>query len=264
VLAKILEHKRIEVAERKIARPLNSLLRQRRPRPPRPFAAALRQRPAPALIAEIKWASPSAGPIRPCGDPAAVARIYEENGAAAISVLTDTLFFRGHPGHLRAVSTAVGLPILRKDFIISPYQVYEAWALGADAVLLIVAALDAGSLRELLDLARSLEIEALVEVHDERELAQALDAEATLLAVNNRNLKTMQCDPGTFIRLAPMVPPGITLVAASGIATRDEALAAARAGADAVLVGQALMASPDIAASVRKLSGSGGAGHGPG
>jgi len=263
VLAKILAHKRIEVAERENSCPLDSLLRQSRPRLPRPFAAVLRRSPAPALIAEIKWASPSAGSLRPFGDPAAVARIYEKNGAAAVSVLTDTLFFRGHPSHLRAVSEAVSLPVLRKDFIISPYQVYEAWALGADAILLIVAALDTGSLRELLGLARSLGIEALVEVHDEWELVQALDAEATLLAINNRNLKTMQCDPRTFFRLAPLVPPGITLVAASGIATREEALAAARAGADAVLVGQALMASQDIAASVRELSGGGGVEHGP-
>ncbi|MDI6710977.1 MAG: indole-3-glycerol phosphate synthase TrpC [Bacillota bacterium] len=255
MLAEILAHKRLEVAEREISHPLENLLQQKRPRPPRPFAAALRQRPAPALIAEIKWASPSAGSIRPVGDPAAVARIYEENGAAAVSVLTDTPFFRGHPSHLPAVSEAAGLPVLRKDFIISPYQVYESRVLGADAVLLIVAALDAGGLRELLEVARSLEIEALVEVHDERELSQALDVGATLLAVNNRNLKTMRCDPGTFPRLAPLVPRDITLVAASGIATREQALAAARAGADAVLVGQALMASPDIAAAVRKLSG---------
>lgn len=255
MLAEILAHKRFEVAEREISHPLENLLQQKRPRPPRSFAAALRRQPAPALIAEIKWASPSAGSIRPPGDPAAVARIYEENGAAAVSVLTDTRFFRGRPGHLQAVSETTGLPVLRKDFIISPYQVYESRALGADAVLLIVAALDTGRLRALLDLARALEIEALVEVHDEHELAQALDAGATLLAVNNRNLKTMRCDPETFHRLAPLVPGDVTLVAASGIADREQALAAARAGADAVLVGQALMASPDIAAAVRRLSG---------
>lgn len=257
MLANILAHKQIEIAEIAFTHSLEDLQRQGGPRPRRPFAAALRQKPAPALIAEIKWASPSAGSIRPIGDPVDVARIYEENGAAAVSVLTDTTFFRGHPRHLRAVSEAVGLPVLRKDFIISPYQVYEARALGADAVLLIAAALDGRALRELLDTVRSLDLEALVEIHDEDELARAVDAGARLVAVNNRDLRTMQCDPETFGRLAPLVPRDITLVAASGIATREQASAAGRAGADAVLIGQALMAASDMASAVRRLSGRG-------
>ena len=208
------------------------------------------------LIAEVKRASPSAGLIA-LGpfEPAEIARRYEEAGADAVSVLTDEPFFQGHLDHLREVRAAVGLPVLRKDFVVDEVQIHEAGAEGADAVLLIVAALTPERLRQLLDVARACQLDALVEVHTLSELDVALDADAEIIGINNRNLRTFRVDLDTTERLAEEVPAGTILISESGICTAADSRRAREAGADAVLVGEALMRSgPDaVAARVAEL-----------
>ncbi len=221
--------------------------------PPRDFVRALRTRPGVALIAEVKRTSPSAGLLAPHLDPVALARIYQAQGAAAVSVLTDPTFFRGHPAHLRRIRRAIRLPVLRKDFILHPYQVYEARLWGADAVLLIVAMLSQETLSELHDLALRLGLTPLVEVHDETDLVRALTLRPRLLGVNNRNLRTLQVDLGTTERLRPHIPKTIPLVVESGIHTPEDVRWAARQGATAILVGTALVQAKDVAAKVRSL-----------
>jgi indole-3-glycerol phosphate synthase len=208
-----------------------------------------------ALIAEVKHASPSKGVLIEPFDPVALAATYAQNGAAAISVLTDEAFFRGSLDHLTAVHRAVSVPVLRKDFVIDPYQVYEGRAAGADAILLIVAALADAQLAELHALVRSLGMAALVEVHHEEELARALRVEPALIGINNRDLQTFQVDLSTAARLARFAPTGVTLVAESGVHTRADMRRMAQAGAHAVLIGEALVQAGDIAAQVRELSG---------
>lgn len=229
----------------------------------RDFTAALRKPKAGdvALIAEVKKASPSAGIIRPDFDPVGIARAYEAAGASCLSVLTDERFFQGSLDYLRAIRAAVGLPLLRKDFVIDPRQVLEAAEAGADAILLIVAILDDAGLRSLLDLAIEAGLTALVEVHDEAELDCALAAGATLIGVNNRNLKTFEVDLGTTERLAGRFRSELAsgthlLVAESGIHSRSDVVRLRDCGARAILVGESLMRQSDLAAKAAELLGS--------
>jgi indole-3-glycerol phosphate synthase len=224
--------------------------------PPGDFGAALRApRPGMRLIAEIKRASPSKGPLRPGLDAAALAREYEANGAAAISVLTDRHFFQGSLDDLCTVRQQVRLPLLRKDFVLDPYQVYEARAAGADAVLLIVAALDDGNLAALHRLAGELGMAALVEVHDADELHRALEIGPRIVGINNRDLHTFQVDLGTAVRLRSLVPPDVVVVAESGVRSRADVERLAAAGINAVLVGEALVRAADAGRQVRELVG---------
>ena len=244
ILDKILAVKRTEVAEARAARSLAELdAAARAAGPVRGLERALR-RPAGAairVIAEIKRASPSAGPIRPGADPAEIARDYARGGASALSVLTDRQFFDGELGFLARCRAVVELPLLRKDFVIDAYQIAEARAAGADGVLLIVAALAASQLAELVACARGYELDPLIEVHDLAEVEVALAAGATLLGVNHRDLKTFTMDMTLTRQIAPRVPAGVVLVGESGIRTPDDVAALAAAGAHAVLVGEQLM-----------------------
>ncbi len=221
--------------------------------PPRNFAAALR-RDTVALIAEIKKASPSKGVLIENFDPVALGELYAANGAAAISILTDQDFFQGHLDHLRAVRAQVDVPILRKEFIIDAYQVYEGRAAGADAILLIVAALDDETMADLHRLITTLGMSALVEVHNEAELERAMKIGATLIGVNNRDLKTFHEDLDTTARIARLVPSTVTLVAESAIRSLDDVRRMGQLGAHAVLVGEGLVKSDNIAQQVQAFS----------
>jgi indole-3-glycerol phosphate synthase len=222
--------------------------------PPRGLRRAVRRGPdGPRLVAEVKRRSPSRGDIRVDLDPAALAAAYAAGGAAAVSVLTEPRHFAGSPEDLLAVRAAVDLPVLRKDFVTTPYQVWEARAWGADAVLLIVAALDAAALRALLAEATAAGLDALVEVHTVAEAAAAAEAGATLVGVNARDLATLEVDPGRFAAVRDALPGGAVLVAESGIRGRADVEAAAAAGADAVLVGETLVRAADPAGAVREL-----------
>ncbi len=221
--------------------------------PPKDFAGALRG-PELAVIAEMKQRTPSMGVLSDDYRPADLAGAYADGGAAALSVLTHMAGFGGRPEHIRAARAATELPILRKDFITDPYEIAEARACGADAVLLIVAALDPGRLRTLIAAARSRGLAALVEVHDEAEAGAAVEAGAELVGVNHRDLRTFQVDLGLTERLRRHVPPGIVLVAESGIHGPDDARRMREAGADAILVGELLMRAADPAAKIRELT----------
>ncbi|MGW7577835.1 indole-3-glycerol phosphate synthase TrpC [Streptomyces sp. NPDC054765] len=205
-------------------------------------AAALRSAGGVQVIAEVKRASPSKGPLADIADPAELARGYERSGAAAVSVLTEQRRFHGTLGDLDAVRAAVRIPVLRKDFVVTPYQLWEARAHGADLALLIVAALEQHQLAELTQLARELGLTVLTEVHDEHEIERALAVHASVIGINARNLKTLAVDRGTFARLAPLVPAGVVRIAESGIRGPQDVSALAAHGADAVLVGEALVA----------------------
>jgi indole-3-glycerol phosphate synthase len=222
---------------------------------PRGFAAALRRPAQVRLLAEVKRRSPSAGDIRPGADPVEVARAYVAGGAAALSVLTDREYFGGDLAYLRAVRGAVDIPVIRKDFLIDPVQVWEARAAGADAVLLIARILEQPLLVELHGLARELGMDVLVEAHTEAELDRALDAGATLVGVNNRDLDTFVTDLELSLRLAPRVPAGITYVAESGIRTAADVDRLGAAGVDAILVGESLMRQADLRAAAAALAG---------
>ena len=256
ILDEIFAYKRAELAESKRARPLADVQSEaERAAPPRDFVAALRESLSrPALIAEVKRASPSRGLLVEDFDPLRLARTYQQNRAAAISVLTDEHFFQGHLDYLRAIRKEVNLPLLRKDFVFDPYQVYEARAAGADALLLIVAMLSDEELHTLHRLARELGMVAMVEVHDEPELRRALALQPRLIGVNNRDLRTFQVDIETTARLRRFVPPDVTLVAESGIHTPADADCLARIGADAMLVGESLVVAEDTGAKVRELT----------
>jgi indole-3-glycerol phosphate synthase len=255
ILDDILAHTRETVAAaRRAVAPsdLRELPRWHEPR--RGFRGALAAASAPAVVAEIKRASPSRGLIRADAfDPAAHARSYAGAGATAISVLTERRWFGGALEHLGAARDAVRLPLLRKDFLLDPYQVEEARAWGADAVLVIVAAVDEVLGAELLAAARAHGLDALVEVHDRRELDAALGLGATLVGVNNRDLRTFETRLDTTEELAPLVPPGVLLVAESGIHRPADVRRMCVAGAHAVLVGEAFMAAPDPGAALREL-----------
>lgn len=221
--------------------------------PPRDFLAAL-HKSAVALIAEVKHASPSKGVLIENFDPVTLGTTYAENGAAAISVLTDEPFFQGHLDHMKAVRNAVNVPVLRKDFTIDRYQIYEGRAAGADAMLLIVAALDDLQLIDYHAEIKRLGMAALVEVHNEAEMERALTLGATLIGVNNRDLKTFHEDLATTERLAKLLPPDVTLVAESAIRSADDVRRMGACGARAVLVGEGLVKAGNIARQVREFS----------
>jgi indole-3-glycerol phosphate synthase len=264
VLARICEDKRREVAARRAAVPDAALeVRLARATRPRGFAGALRARRAAgdvALIAEIKKASPSRGLIRADFDPASLAVAYRAGGATCLSVLTDEPYFQGKDEYLQAARAAVGLPVLRKDFALEPYQIRETRALGADCVLLILAALDDCTAQDLCEIALDLGLDVLAEVHDAPELDRALKLPAqgahgneTMIGVNNRNLKTLAVDLATFEALAPRVPRDRLLVAESGIKSPADVARLERAGAAAFLVGESLMLQHDVAAATGAL-----------
>jgi indole-3-glycerol phosphate synthase len=241
------------VEERQVEVPLTELEEQLGTRTgQRPFNEAL-VRPGLSLIAEFKRRSPSAGEIRPGAEIDEVVRAYEEGGAAALSVLTEEPHFGGSLDDLRAARAVTDLPILRKDFLVEPYQLYEAAAAGADAVLLIVAALDPEDLDHLYEEAREIDLDVVLEVHDEGELETALEIDADVLGINNRNLDDFSVDVATTFALMPDVPAGKTVVSESGIADREQLAELARVGVDAVLIGEALMRTEDPAAAVREL-----------
>ncbi len=264
-LDRILDHKREEVARQKLKITLEDVQSQVTIAPaPRPFSARLRNPQRLALIAEVKHKSPSKGVLVPNFDPLNLALTYLEHGADALSILTDIRFFGGSLQYVRAIrelqeqQAAWGdVPLLRKDFVLDPYQVYEARAYGADALLLIVAALEDSALRELLALTEELGMEALVEVHDEAELERAMAAGATTIGVNNRDLRTFEVDLATTGRLAEQL--GIcdrpVLVSESGISGVDDLARLQAWKADAILVGEAIVTAPNIGAKVRELSG---------
>ncbi len=259
VLDRILARKREEVTERKARVPLAELrARIAEQKPPRGFCAALKARLAqqqPAVIAEIKKASPSKGVIREDFEPAAHARSYAAAGAACLSVLTDESFFQGHDDYLLAARAAVPLPVLRKDFVIDDYQIFEARALGADCILLIVSALNILSLTTLYQCAHNLGLDVLIEVHDEVELAAALSLKPALVGINNRNLKTFETDIEISLRLAPEVPSDTLLVTESGIADAEAVAQLRRAQINCFLVGEAFMRQPDPGAALTALFG---------
>jgi len=255
ILDRILANKYLEVAQRRTRVPIERLREQALAQTsPRDFIGALKHAKQPALIAECKKASPSKGLLRPEYDPAQLARTYAENDAAALSVLTDAKFFQGALHDLTVAREAAGLPTLRKDFIVDCYQVYEARAARADAVLLIVAALRLEQLQELHQQVIELEMTALVEVHDEAEMATALEIEPKLIGVNNRNLRDFTVDLQTTARLRKILPRGIALVAESGIHTADDVSRVRDMGVDAILVGEALVTASDVGAKVRELT----------
>jgi indole-3-glycerol phosphate synthase len=224
--------------------------------PPRDFEAAVRAAGV-SLIAECKKASPSKGLLVPNYDPVRLAKLYEKAGARAISVLTDARHFQGTLAHLRDVRDAVRLPVLRKDFLFHPYQLYEARVAGADAVLLIAAVLSDTEMRELLALARKLGMAALVEVHDEAELTRVLPLRPGIIGVNNRDLQTFEVDFGNTARLRALIPTEIAVVGESGLKTPDDVRAMQEAGVDAVLVGETLVRSKDIAGTARAFVAAG-------
>jgi len=258
ILDTIIAYKHRELQERQTSLPLAELaVRAKEAAPPRDFAEAL-QTPkigAVSLIAEVKKASPSVGIIRDDFDPVAIAKTYEDNGASCLSVLTDEKFFQGHDAYLEGIQESNSLPILRKDFVVSDWQIYESRALRADAVLLIVAALSPMQIADYQAIAHELGMAALVEVHTEAEMEVALGANATLIGINCRDLNTFVTDLGSVERLAPMVPKSVTLVAESGLKTPADVRRVADAGAKAILVGETLMRSPDIGAATRALLG---------
>ncbi len=255
ILSEIITFKRRYVAERKELLPL-SVVEEKiaGADPPRGFSDALKSGGI-SLIAEIKRASPSAGLIRPDLDVPEIARTYEAGGASAISVLTDEKFFMGSPGYLREVRKATQLPVLRKDFIVDIYQVYESRALGADAFLLIVSALSSEELSELICLSSQLGMDALVEAHSESEIELAVSAGAEIIGINNRNLRTFDVDIGTTLKLLGAIPEGKITVSESGIKSREDVLALENAGVDAILVGESLMREDDIGAKMREFLG---------
>jgi indole-3-glycerol phosphate synthase len=261
ILERITAYKLKEVAAAEAERPLVTVEVAARAAPPvRPFAAALEARIGAggfALIAEIKKASPSKGLIRADFDPAGLAAAYAAGGATCLSVLTDWPSFRGAPEHLKAARAASGLPVLRKDFMLAPYQIVEARALGADCILIIMAAVEDAAAVALAAAARRWGMDAIAEVHDEAELERALKLDCRLIGINNRDLKTFATTLATTERLAPMVPPGRVAVAESGIAGHADLQRLARAGVSAFLVGESLMRQADVAAATRVLLGEG-------
>jgi len=258
VLERIVEDTRDEVVRRRENMPLSRLEAAIAERPEgRPFSEAL-LRPGISLIAEHKRRSPSAGAIRENSTVDQIVLAYQRGGAAALSILTEPFHFGGSLDDLLAAKAMSELPVLRKDFIVDPYQLYESAAAGADAILLIVAALEPDALYELLQEARGLDLDALVEIHDERELEIALDVEADVLGINNRDLGDFSVDIERTFDLLADIPAGKTVVSESGFTTRDQLDELDRVGVDAVLIGETLMRSPDVEDATRRLSGGGG------
>jgi indole-3-glycerol phosphate synthase len=254
-LERILAHTLIEVKERRAVANTSLLERKAAAHRPRGFEAALRRVSVsgPAVIAELKKASPSRGLIRPDFQPAVLAGSLEAAGAAALSVLTDERFFHGSLDYLEAASATVKIPCLRKDFILDPFQILEARASGADAILLIIAALDDATLKSLFTEATRLELDVLCEIHDREELERAVALGFTVIGVNSRNLHTMEVRPQTQIELAQWLPSDAVLVAESGIRTATDIAAMREAGYGAFLVGESLMRAPDPAEALAAL-----------
>jgi indole-3-glycerol phosphate synthase len=260
ILKKILDYKQDELAQIKRTTPLLELKARLASRDdhPRDFIQALlgaEEAGRTAVIAEVKKGSPSKGIIRADFDPLAIAATYAENGATCLSVLTDEHFFLGKLAYLSAIRAVIPIPLLRKDFIFDPYQIYEARVAGADAILLIAAMLELAQLRDFVDLARELSLDVLLEVHDEAELETALQVNCALIGINNRSLRTFVTDLSTTERLAELIPGNRVIVAESGINTRSDILRLQRAGARAFLVGESLMREADIGAKLRELLG---------
>ena len=257
-LAQICEETRAEIARKRDAAPIEALRRKiaAREDSPRGFYQALIAASASGgygLIAEIKKASPSAGLLRPEFSPAELARAYRDGGAACLSVLTESAHFLGSPADLRAARGSVSLPVLRKDFMLDPWQIYESRAMGADCVLLILAALTDQQARDLEELARDLDLDVLAEVHDRRELDRALGLQTKLIGVNNRNLKTLKTDIRITLELAPQVPPDRIIVSESGLRTPEDLARLAGCGVRCFLVGETLLRAEDVAAATRTL-----------
>lgn len=262
ILNQIVAHKREEVAAAKAAFPAERLDAQlaQVEEPPRGFLRALRATAESgwtAIIAEVKKGSPSKGLIRPDFDPLEIAEIYQAHGATCLSVLTDERFFMGNLLYLGKIRELVSLPLLRKDFICDSYQIGEARVAGADAILLIAAMLESEQLIEFSQRAAELQLDVLLEIHDERDLEKALLTDCELIGINNRNLRTFETDLATTERLLPLIPAGHFVVTESGIANRADVLRLQRAGAAGFLIGESLMREADIGAKLQELQGAG-------
>ena len=260
ILAEIVSQKQQEVAELHTRAAVLEQAAHERKVGPRPFVKHLRTH-TPAIIAEIKKASPSKGLLQADFHPAVIAHQYEQGGAACLSVLTDKLFFQGSLHDLEAARAATQLPVLRKDFTIDRLQIFEAAAHGADAILLIAAILDTGELQRFRELANSLGLAALVEVHNHDELSKAIDSGAEIIGVNNRNLDTFEVSLDTSLRLSYLMPAGVTRVTESGIFTRGDIETLSAAGFHAFLIGESLMKSNDATGALRTLLGPGHSSH---
>lgn len=253
ILERILEVKRGEIAAAKERSPLSAMEREARAASkPRDFVGALRAK-KPAVIAEIKKASPSRGVLRENFDPAAIAASYERAGAACLSVLTDRQFFQGDANHLTAARAACALPVLRKDFVVEPYQVFESRAFGADCILLIAACLKKDQMLELERIAKQLEMAVLVEVHDGKELETTLALETPLIGINNRDLKTFETRLETTLDLLPRVARGRITITESGILSPDDVARMRAAGVETFLVGEAFMRASDPGSALKRL-----------
>ncbi|MFN8707227.1 MAG: indole-3-glycerol phosphate synthase TrpC [Planctomyces sp.] len=254
ILDEIIQHKVTEIAAAKSRLPWDEL-RSRIPgsHPVRGFLKAIRQAQPPALIAEVKKASPSVGLIRPDFDPVSIARDYELSGATCLSILTDERFFQGHIDYLRQIRAAVSIPVMRKEFIIDRYQIAEARVAGADCVLLIAECLDDEQLQDLHDYAHELGMDTLIELYDAENLPRVLSTGAELIGINNRDLRTFHTTLDHTFRLQPEIPADVTLISESGIRNHEDVLRLRAAGIGGILVGESLMREPDIQNAVRKL-----------
>ncbi len=260
-LDEIIKHKKEELKEAKSEFPIIELKKRLDDLPPTKgfkkafLSSTLDREPLTRIVAEIKRASPSKGIIRNDFDPVKIARIYEGEGATAISVLTEVHFFKGSADHLQLIRKAVKIPLLRKDFIFDEYQIYEARVWGADAVLLISAILDINELRELINLSRDLGLDCLLEVHNQKELEKVLDTEAEMIGINNRDLQSFEVEINNTLKLIPMIPKGKIIISESGINTREEIIRLQEAGVDGFLIGEALIREPDIGMKLKGFLG---------